>query len=63
VAAAEPPDDPPGIRSSAQGLCTGLKKLTEEVPPKANSWRFVLPRMIAPAFFRLKFRRQKLKIS
>src|SRR5437762_6247359 len=33
MAAAEPPDDPPEIRSSAQGLCTGPKNVTAEVGP------------------------------
>src|SRR6516165_3682950 len=50
VAAAEAPDDPPGNGTNAQGLCTGPKKMTEELPPKANSWRLVLPNRIAPAF-------------
>src|SRR5438105_4354787 len=54
VAAADPPDDPPGTRSSAQGLCTGLNQLTEELPPYANSCRFVLPSRIAPASFNLR---------
>src|SRR5438067_7494681 len=52
MAAAEPPDDPPGTWSSAHGLCTAPKYVTAEVPPRANSCRFSLPTRIAPAFFK-----------
>ncbi len=49
TAAADPPDDPPGTRSSAQGLRTGLKALFSLDEPMANSSMFSLPRLMAPA--------------
>ena len=49
TAAAEPPDEPPGTRSTSHGLATGPKKLVSLVDPIANSSMFVLPTMTAPA--------------
>src|SRR5215510_2822904 len=37
IAAAEPPDDPPGTWSRFHGLFTGPKYVTADVPPNANS--------------------------
>ena len=49
TAAAEPPLDPPAIRSRCHGLWTGPKWESVDVPPWPNSSRFVFPKMIAPA--------------
>ena len=49
TAAAEPPDEPPGTRSSAQGLWVGKKAEFSVEEPIANSSMFVLPSMTAPA--------------
>jgi len=49
TAAAEPPDDPPGIRVVSKGLSTGPKQLTWEVAPQASSCWLVLAIKIAPA--------------
>ena len=49
VAAAAPPDDPPGVRSVSQGLRAGPKRrgsLTGRIP---NSGMFVLPTITKPA--------------
>ena len=46
-AAAEPPLDPPAVRSSAHGLPTW-----SVVPPTANSWVWVWPSSTMPAAFR-----------
>src|SRR5205823_14434802 len=47
--AAEPPLDPPGMRSSAHGFLTGPNAEFSFDDPIANSSQFVLPMMIAPA--------------
>ena len=49
TAAAEPPDEPPGTRSRAQGLRVGRKALFSVDDPIANSSMFVLPSTTAPA--------------
>src|SRR5258705_10049373 len=49
TAAAEPPDDPPGTRSGAIGFLVGPNALYSVDDPIANSSRFVLPTMTAPA--------------
>ena len=49
TAAAEPPLDPPAMRSIFHGLWTGPKWESVDVPPWPNSSRLVLPMMIAPA--------------
>src|SRR5882762_5958489 len=49
TAAADPPLDPPGIRSRAQGLRTGPKAEFSFDDPIANSSQLVLPTMTAPA--------------
>ena len=43
TAAADPPELPPGTRSSARGLCVTLKKLFSVLEPMANSSIFSLP--------------------
>ena len=45
TAAAEPPEDPPGIRPVSQGLAVRPKAECSVDPPMANSSRFVLPRI------------------
>ena len=48
-ATAEPPLDPPDMRSGAHGLwALPIKKLTELIP-HANSWVWALPIRIPPA--------------
>ena len=49
VSAADPPLEPPAMRSVFHGLCTGPKCDRVEVPPWPNSSKLVLPMMIAPA--------------
>src|SRR5262245_42750492 len=49
TAAADPPLDPPGTRSSAQGLCAGPNAEFSFDDPIANSSQLVLPTMTAPA--------------
>ena len=49
TAAAEPPLDPPGTRSSARGLCTGPYAEFSFDEPIANSSQFNLPSSTAPA--------------
>ena len=49
TATAEPPLDPPGIRSVAQGLRAGPNAEFSFDEPIANSSQFVLPTMTAPA--------------
>ena len=49
TAAAEPPLEPPGTRSIAQGLRTGSYAEFSFEEPMANSSMFVLPSMGAPA--------------
>src|SRR5215208_5697525 len=49
TAAAEPPLEPPAMRSVFHGLCTGPKCDNVEVPPWPNSSKLVLPKITAPA--------------
>jgi len=49
TAAADPPLEPPGIRSSAHGLRTGPNAEFSFDDPMANSSQFVLPTTMAPA--------------
>ena len=49
TAAAEPPLDPPGTRSSATGLRTGPNAEFSLDDPMANSSQLALPMMTAPA--------------
>jgi len=49
TAAAEPPEEPPGIAARSQGLRTGPKYECSLEPPIANSSQLVLPRHTAPA--------------
>ena len=49
TAAAEPPDEPPVIRSRSHGLRTAPKRLIVDVAPIPNSCRLSLPRKTAPA--------------
>src|SRR5262249_37406909 len=51
TAAADPPLDPPGVRSSAHGLRTGPNAEFSFDDPIANSSQFVLPMRTAPAAF------------
>ena len=49
TAAADPPLEPPGVRSSAHGLRVGPNAEFSVDDPIANSSQFVLPTMTAPA--------------
>lgn len=49
TAAAEPPLEPPAVRSSAHGLCVGPNSLGSVVGSKPNSGVFVLPSTMKPA--------------
>ena len=49
TAAAEPPPEPPGIRSRSQGLCVGPYAECSVEEPIANSSMLVLPRIGMPA--------------
>src|SRR6266550_381468 len=49
TAAADPPLDPPGVRSSAHGLRVGPKAEFSVDDPIANSSQLVLPMTTAPA--------------
>src|SRR4051812_36185133 len=49
TAAADPPLDPPGVRSSAHGFRVGPKAEFSVDEPIANSSQFVLPTITAPA--------------
>src|ERR1700721_4505870 len=49
TAAADPPDEPPGIRVRSHGLRLGPKAEFSVEEPMANSSMLVLPMMIAPA--------------
>ena len=49
TAAADPPLDPPGVRSSAHGLRVGPNAEFSVDDPIANSSQLVLPTMTAPA--------------
>src|SRR3712207_9466246 len=48
-AAADPPPEPPGMRSRSHGLRVGPKAEFSVEEPMANSSMFVLPRMTMPA--------------
>ena len=48
TAAAAPPLEPPGTRSSARGLWVGLKAEFSVVEPMANSSMFSFPSITAP---------------
>src|SRR5580704_1772113 len=50
TAAADPPLDPPGMRSVASGFSTGPYAEFSFELPIANSSQFVLPKITAPAF-------------
>src|SRR5262249_26201861 len=50
--AADPPEDPPATSGRFHGLWTAPKWLSAEVPPNANSCRFCLPTITAPAALR-----------
>src|SRR5215467_1840146 len=49
TAAADPPLDPPGVRSSDQGFRVGPKAEFSVEDPMANSSQLVLPTTTAPA--------------
>ena len=49
TAAAEPPEEPPGMRSRSQGLRVGPNALFSVDEPIANSSMFALPTTIALA--------------
>ncbi len=49
TAAAEPPPEPPGIRSRSHGLCVGPYAEFSVEDPMANSSMFVLPRITMSA--------------
>ena len=49
IAAADPPDEPPGTCACDQGFLTGLYALFSFDEPIANSSMFSLPSMTAPA--------------
>src|SRR3712207_3972305 len=49
TAAADPPPDPPGVRSRSQGLRLGPYSECSVDEPIANSSRLVLPRIGRPA--------------
>jgi hypothetical protein len=49
MAPAVPPLDPPGVRVRSYGFSTCPPRLLSDMPPRANSWRFALARMSAPA--------------
>ena len=51
LAAADPPLEPPGTRSRSQGFRVAAKAEFSVDEPMANSSRFVLPRITAPAAF------------
>src|SRR3954470_24034150 len=49
TAAAEPPPEPPGIRSRSQGMCVAPYAECSVEEPLANASMFVLPRIGRPA--------------
>src|SRR5580704_5216416 len=51
TAAAEPPDEPPGIRVMSHGLCVGPNAEFSVELPIANSSMLHRPKTIAPAAF------------
>ncbi len=52
VAAADPPEDPPGTLAVFHGFRTGPYQLVSFDEPMANSSMLALPSMTAPADFR-----------
>ncbi len=52
TAAAEPPDEPPGVLLGSQGLRVGPKRYGSVVGTRPNSGVLVLPKMTSPAAFR-----------
>src|SRR6195952_2964716 len=50
TAAADPPPEPPGMRSRSHGLCVGPYAECSVDEPIANSSMFVLPSGMRPAF-------------
>src|SRR3954471_8953771 len=52
TAAAEPPLEPPGVRVTSHGFFDGPSDEFSVDDPIANSSRFVLPTITAPAFSR-----------
>ena len=51
TAAAEPLDEPPGMKAALQGSRAGPKALTRPVVPMPSVCMFVLPMMMALALF------------
>src|SRR5262245_56610774 len=49
IAAPDPPDEPPGVRSRFHGFRVGPNRRFDVKPSAANSGMFVLPTTIAPA--------------
>ena len=49
IAAADPPDDPPGVRRTSHGLLVVPKRSLYDCASPAKAGKFVLPKMIAPA--------------
>src|SRR4051794_20564771 len=49
IAAADPPDDPPGVRARFHGLFVVPKRSLYDCESPANSGRFVFPTTMAPA--------------
>jgi hypothetical protein len=49
TAAADPPDDPPGVRCRSHGLRAGPQASDSVIPFAPNSGRLVLPKMTRPA--------------
>lgn len=52
IAAAVPPDEPPGVLEASYGFRVWPRTEERVIPWRANSWRFALPIMIAPAALR-----------
>ena len=51
TAAADPPDEPPGVLKISHGFLTSPKKLVSLDEPIANSSIFVLPKRLTPLSF------------
>lgn len=49
TAAAEPPEDPPGVRCRSHGLRAAPQTAGSEIAFAPNSGRLVLPKMTSPA--------------
>jgi hypothetical protein len=52
TAAAEPPDDPPGVRSTSHGLCVAPNRAGSVIGMIPASGMFVRPTTIIPASFK-----------